>query len=60
MSLLAIVGYALAALAALVGVAILIATGWVVMRTGVVKGLKDAADGWEKRADLLTRPRTPP
>lgn len=54
MSALSAVGYALAAVATLGGIAVLIVTGWIVTRSGVVKGLKEASDGWEKRADLLS------
>lgn len=32
---------------------VLIGAGWVLLRSGVVKGLKEAAEGWEARADLL-------
>jgi len=39
--------------AAFGGLVVLVAAGWVLLRSGVVKGLKEAADGWEARADLL-------
>ncbi len=53
MSAITAAGYVVAALGALVGVIILVTAGWIIMRSGVVRGLRDAAEGWEKRADLL-------
>lgn len=53
MSSLSIVGYVVAIVAGMVGLGVLVATGWVVTRSGVVRGLKEAADGWEVRATLL-------
>lgn len=55
MSAISAVGYVIAAIGALIGVLVLIGAGWVIVRSGVVRGLKDAAEGWEKRADLLAR-----
>lgn len=43
-----------AAIASIIGVAILLAAGFVVAKTGIAKGWKESAEGWEARCRELT------
>ncbi len=48
------VGYVLAAVASTIGVAILLAAGFVVAKSGIAKGWKESAEGWEARCRELS------
>lgn len=54
MSALSVAGYIIVALGTVAGIIVVVTASIVIARSGVVRGLREAAEGWEKRADLLS------
>lgn len=49
-----VAGYVVAAIAATIGAIVLLAAGFVVAKSGIAKGWKESAEGWEARCRELS------
>lgn len=54
MNAISLAGYFIVTLGTVLGMLSIVACGIVILRSGVVRGLREASEGWEKRADLLS------